>query len=108
MRFSSNQIKEKTIEAFNRNIDYISLMISKNPKGVISRIRNRQIEDFNFSESEADRYLSDILSGDVFKNISFTNNDVDNPNAIQKSLMSTKEEIIEGKKTRKKIITRKT
>jgi|TARA_Y100000114_G_scaffold34485_1_gene29946 hypothetical protein len=97
--------KEKTIEAFNRNIDYISLMISKNPKGVISRIRNRQIEDFNFSESEADRYLSDILSGDVFKNISFTNNDVDNPNAIQKSLMSTKEEIIEGKKTRKKIIT---
>jgi len=99
--------KEKTIQAFNRNIDYIALMLSKNPKGVISRIRNRQIEQYDFTSDEADKYLSQTLSGDVFKNISFTNNDISkkNANTIQKAYMSSDEEIIEGKKLRKKLIT---
>jgi len=103
--FFEDFAKEKTIVSFNRNIDYIALVLSKNPKGVISRIRNRQIEKYGFTQDEADKYLSETLSKDVFKNISFTVNNVTKPNEIQKSFMSSDEEIIEGKKLRKKLIS---
>lgn len=104
-------IKERVKESFYRGIDYISLILSKNPRGVVSGIRKRIIDKLikdGFSTTEADdradRYLSQTLWGDVFKNITYTVNDEDNPNILQKAYMSSPQEIEEGKEQRRKLL----
>lgn len=99
------------IEYFYRGIDYVQLILSKNPKGIISQVR-RRVTDKNIekgdtvsvAEDKADKYLSEILIGDVFKNVTYTNNDDSNPNEMQKIYQSTQEEIQSGKEKRKKLI----
>jgi len=99
------------IEYFYRGIDYVQLMLSKNPKAIISQVR-RRVTDQNIekgdtvsvAENKADKYLSEILIGDVFKNVTYTNNDDSNPNEMQKIYQSTQEEIQSGKEKRKKLI----
>lgn len=104
-------IKEQVKESFYRGIDYISLILSKNPRGVVSGIRKRivdkSIQDgLSSSEAElsADRYLGQTLWGDVFKNITYTVNDESNPNILQKMYMSSPEEIERGKEKRTKLL----
>ena len=103
--------KDRVVESFNRNLDYISLMLSKNPKGVISRVRNRELES-NLEKGEssdeatenADKYLSETLIGDVFKNLDYTNNDEKNPNILQKTYMSSQSEVQDGEELRRNLI----
>lgn len=103
--------KDRVVESFNRNLDYISLMLSKNPKGVISRVRNRELES-NLKKGEssdeatenADKYLSETLIGDVFKNLDYTNNDEKNPNILQKTYMSSQSEVQDGEELRRNLI----
>lgn len=98
-------------QAFYRGIDYISLILTKNPRGVISGIKRRVFDESiknGDSTVEADRqanlYLSSYLIGDVFKNVSYTVNNEDNPNKMQEIYMSSKEEIEQGKEKRKKLL----
>ena len=99
------------VEYFYRGMDYVQLLLSKNPKAIISQARRRVIDkeiEKGSSESDsiyrADEYLSKILINDVFKNVTYTNNDEDNPNMMQKIYQSTKDEIISGKEKRKKLL----
>lgn len=102
---------DTVVEYFYRGIDYVQLILSKNPKGIISQIR-RRVTDKNIekgdtvsvAEDKADKYLSEILIGDVFKNVTYTNNDESDPNEMQKIYQSTPEEIQSGKEKRKKLI----
>lgn len=103
---------QRVVESFNRNIDFISLLLSKNPKGVVSRVKNRQTDKYikegqssDMASENADKYLSEILAKDVFKSIDYTNNDEDNPNELQKMYMSSKAEIEEGEKLRRSLIS---
>ena len=49
---------------------------------------------------------SEVTKGsvDVFKNVTYTNNDEPNPNEMQKIYQSTQEEIQSGKEKRAKLI----
>lgn len=104
-------IKEQVKEYFYRGIDYVSLILSKNPRGVVSGVRKRIIDkaindgvSSSDAEIRADRYLGQTLWGDVFKNITYTVNDESNPNILQKMYMSTPAEIEQGKEKRKKLL----
>lgn len=102
---------DRVKQAFYRGIDYISLILTKNPRGVIFGIKRRVFDESiknGDSTVEADRqanlYLSSYLIGDVFKNVSYTVNNEDNPNKMQEIYMSSKEEIEQGKEKRKKLL----
>ena len=99
------------VEYFYRGIDYVQLMLTKNRKAIISQARRRVVDKniekgYSVAESEdrADKYLREILIGDVFKNVTYTNNDESNPNEMQKIYQSTQEEIQSGKEKRAKLI----
>lgn len=99
------------VQYFYRGIDYVQLILTKNPKAIISQVR-RRVTDQNIengdtvseAEDKADKYLSEILIGDVFKNVTYTNNDESDPNEMQKIYQSTQEEIQSGKEKRRKLI----
>jgi len=99
------------VEYFYRGIDYVQLILTKNPKSIIAQARRRVVDKniekgYSVAESEdrADKYLREILIGDVFKNVTYTNNDEPNPNEMQKIYQSTQEEIQSGKEKRAKLI----
>jgi hypothetical protein len=99
------------VEYFYRGIDYVQLILTKNPKAIIAQARRRVVDEnikkgFTVIESEdkADKYLREILIGDVFKNVTYTNNDEPNPNEMQKIYQSSQEEIQSGKEKRAKLI----
>jgi hypothetical protein len=99
------------VEYFYRGIDYVQLILTKNPKAIISQARRRVVDKniekgYSVTESEdkADKYLREILIGDVFKNVTYTNNDEPNPNEMQKIYQSSQEEIQSGKEKRAKLI----
>ena len=99
------------VEYFYRGIDYVQLILTKNPKSIIAQARRRVVDEnikkgYSVSESEdrADKYLRETLIGDVFKNVTYTNNDEPNPNEMQKIYQSSQEEIQSGKEKRAKLI----
>lgn len=99
------------VEYFYRGIDYVQLILTKNPKAIIAQARRRVVDEnikkgftINESEDKADKYLREILIGDVFKNVTYTNNDEPNPNEMQKIYQSSQEEIQSGKEKRAKLI----
>jgi hypothetical protein len=99
------------VEYFYRGIDYVQLILTKNPKSIIAQARRRVADEniekgYSVSESEdrADKYLRETLIGDVFKNVTYTNNDEPNPNEMQKIYQSSQEEIQSGKEKRAKLI----
>ena len=99
------------VEYFYRGVDYVQLVLSKNPKAIISQVKRRvtdkhieEGDEVSVAEGKADKYLAEILIGDVFKNVTYTNNDESDPNEMQKIYQSSKEEIESGKEKRKKLI----
>jgi hypothetical protein len=61
-------------------------------------------ESSDEATENADKYLSETLIGDVFKNLDYTNNDEKNPNILQKTYMSSQSEVQDGEELRRNLI----